>query len=553
MAEPLTAGDAGVVQGARTPLLMKRLGVFVAVLAVEAVAASMSFDAGALFRSLGQSAGAWAARGSVWSVQFLIGFAAIFCTFLYLRSQPVLRSLTAQAETVPVRPVLVLGHFAALAMLFGCSMALMRSDHNGALVWLWMLAGAATLWFAAVALMPLRLWLFLIRATGMLALYAACAAAIAASAVQQSWKLWKPLSGLTFFLVKLLLAPIFPVLVVQPEIFRIGSPKFAAIIAPGCSGIEGASLLIVFLTLWLILFRKEIRFPQALLLIPVGVALLLLLNAARIAVLILIGSAGWREIATQGFHSQGGWIAFNTVAFGISVGARRVPWIGLRSAGTERRAAAVPANNAVAIYLLPFLAVLLGGMLARTVSGQFEWFYGLRLLCAVVPLWMFRKSYAAFEWKWDWRAIAAGVAVFAFWVGIDRALAPAMGAEKPAALAQAPVFLQAFWILVRAATAVAVVPFAEELAFRGYVMRRFASEDFEAIVPRAASWLAVIASSVVFGLLHGSRWFSGSLAGLVFALVYRRSGRLGSATLAHACTNLLLTIYVLAFGEWSFW
>ncbi len=535
------------------PLLIKRLGIFGAVLAVEAVAASMSFDAGALFRSLGQSAGAWVARGSVWSVQFLIGFVAIFCTFLYLRSQPVLKSLTAQAERPPVRPGLVLGHFAALAVLFGCSMAMMRSDRNAMLVWPWMLAGVATLWFAAVALMPVRLWLYLVRATGMLALYAAGAAAVAASAVQQSWKLWKPLSGLTFFLVKLLLAPIFPVLIVQPEIFRIGSPKFAAIIAPGCSGIEGASLLIVFLTLWLILFRKEIRFPQALLLIPVGVALLLLLNAARIAVLILIGNAGWREIATQGFHSQGGWIAFNTVAFGISVGARRVPWIALPSAREEREPTALPANNAVAVYLLPFLAVLLGGMLARSVSGQFEWLYGLRLLCALAPLWMFRKSYAALKWKWDWRAVAAGVAVFAFWVGIDRAFAPASGAEKPAALAAAPVLLQAFWIAVRGLTAVMVVPFAEELAFRGYVMRRFASEDFEAVAPRAASWLAVFVSSMIFGLLHGSRWFSGSLAGLVFALVYRKSGRLGSATLAHACTNLLLTVYVLAFGEWSFW
>ena len=72
--------------------------------------------------------------------------------------------------------------------------------------------------------------------------------------------------------------------------------------------------MIAFGIVWLLLFRKESRFPQALVLIPAGVVLIYLLNAARIAALILIGDAGAERIALGGFHSQAGWIAFNLVA-----------------------------------------------------------------------------------------------------------------------------------------------------------------------------------------------------------------------------------------------
>jgi exosortase/archaeosortase family protein len=48
---------------------------------------------------------------------------------------------------------------------------------------------------------------------------------------------------------------------------------------------------------------------------------LFLLNAVRIAALILIGNSGARQIALGGFHLQAGWIAFNGVALVFSVAA----------------------------------------------------------------------------------------------------------------------------------------------------------------------------------------------------------------------------------------
>ena len=197
--------------------LTLRLAAFVSILALEAVAVSMKFDAASLFHSLGDLQGGLVARASIWGVQFLIGLAAIYCTFLYLRFQPALLSIAAQMKTVPINPLSVFAHFGALAAFIVCSVALTRSDRGWNLVAEWAFFGVAALLFAAVAFMPLRLWHFLMRKTGKLAIYAACAAAIAASAVAQSWRLWKSLTRFTFFLVEMLLTPVFQKMVVQPE------------------------------------------------------------------------------------------------------------------------------------------------------------------------------------------------------------------------------------------------------------------------------------------------------------------------------------------------
>jgi membrane protease YdiL (CAAX protease family) len=50
---------------------------------------------------------------------------------------------------------------------------------------------------------------------------------------------------------------------------------------------------------------------------------------------------------------------------------------------------------------------------------------------------------------------------------------------------------------------------------------------------------------LAFGLLH-ERWLAGALAGLVFAMVQIRTGRLAEAFAAHAASNAVVAIWVLA-------
>ena len=54
---------------------------------------------------------------------------------------------------------------------------------------------------------------------------------------------------------------------------------------------EGMGLMLFFASIWLWFFRKEFRFPQALLLIPAGLVTIFFMNAVRITLLILIGNA----------------------------------------------------------------------------------------------------------------------------------------------------------------------------------------------------------------------------------------------------------------------
>jgi CAAX prenyl protease-like protein len=108
------------------------------------------------------------------------------------------------------------------------------------------------------------------------------------------------------------------------------------------------------------------------------------------------------------------------------------------------------------------------------------------------------------------------------------------------------------WIAGRIAGSVITVPIAEELAFRGYLTRRLIAADFESIPPGSFAWPAFLISSVLFGALHG-RWVAGTLAGLLFAVVYYRRGRIGEAVIAHAVANALIAVWVLARDEWSLW
>jgi CAAX prenyl protease-like protein len=97
------------------------------------------------------------------------------------------------------------------------------------------------------------------------------------------------------------------------------------------------------------------------------------------------------------------------------------------------------------------------------------------------------------------------------------------------------------------------VPIAEELAFRGFLLRRIVSSDFESIDPRRVTAIAIAASSLAFGVMHGDRWLAGAIAGAAYAIAYRYRARIGDAVIAHAVTNALLAAWVISRGAWGLW
>jgi CAAX prenyl protease-like protein len=108
------------------------------------------------------------------------------------------------------------------------------------------------------------------------------------------------------------------------------------------------------------------------------------------------------------------------------------------------------------------------------------------------------------------------------------------------------------WLTFRVLGSVIVVPLAEELAFRGYLLRKLIARDFENVPLDQFTWVSFIGSSVLFGLLHG-RWVAGTLAGMAYAWAVYRRGQLGDAVLAHMTTNALIAACVLLQGRWALW
>jgi exosortase E/protease (VPEID-CTERM system) len=419
---------------------------------------------------------------------------------------------------------------------------------------MWFASGGLAIGFAGLALVPPKQAVQLVRSTGHVWAYALVVGAVAwrLSRVFPLWNgsFWKPATDLTFSLVGALLHLFLPVVVADRANMTIGSPNFKVIILPWCAGFEGAALMLVFSIGWVWFVRRELRFPQALLLIPAGMVTIWISNALRITALILIGVAGAPAVALGGFHSQAGWIAFNAVALSFSVAAARLPWLANRP---ERHDGRVSAANPVAAYLMPFLMILGAAMISRAVSGPVEWLYPLRFVGAAAAIWVFRHKYAGLEWKFGWAAPFTGVIVFAIWIALDRISGAPGNNATGAALASVPGAARIAWLTVRTLGAVVTVPFAEELAFRGFLLRRLISSDFESVSCRQFSLLAFLVSSVAFGIMHGDRWFAGTLAGMFYAGVLLWRGRIGDAVIAHATTNALLAAWVLFSGNWELW
>jgi exosortase E/protease (VPEID-CTERM system) len=416
-------------------------------------------------------------------------------------------------------------------------------------------AAVLSIALAGLAFVPPRIIVTIARAMGHVWVHASMGGAATGGFVLLLVSFWdglapNPLELLAFRSVKACLGLFLDGVSVDPAGMRIATSNFGVRIRGGCSGAEGLCLMLVFSAAWLWFFRRESRFPRALLLVPLALAAVWMANVGRITALILIGHAGARQVALGGFHSQAGWILFNAIALGFAAASSRLPWL---SREVEPPPTGVASTNATATYLGPFLAILAASFVSKGVSGTFEWLYPLRFVAPLLALWFFRADYRGLNWRFGWPAVWAGVGVFVAWIGMDLWSQTGAGGPLGAELQSLSPAARLGWITVRAAAAISTVPIAEELAFRGYLARRLVALDFESVSFRALMPTSIVVSSVLFGLLHGSHWLAGTLAGAVYALVARRGNRFGEAVAAHATTNALLAAWVIARGDWGLW
>lgn len=218
--------------------------------------------------------------------------------------------------------------------------------------------------------------------------------------------------------------------------------------------------------------------------------------------------------------------------------------------------------GAAAARILPF-AVFVGVMvvehLAKSLAPALDlrWMYALRAGAALLVMAAFARAYielAGFSAvrARDWtQAAAIGAAVFVAWLALDQPWAGGgVGAGFDAMAGDG----RTDWAFValRLAGSVAVVPLMEELFWRSFILRWIARRDFLNQAPAAAGLRALVVSALLFGVEH-ELWLAGIIAGLAYGWLYMRSGSLWLAAAAHATTNLLLGLWVVATGSWKLW
>ncbi len=221
-------------------------------------------------------------------------------------------------------------------------------------------------------------------------------------------------------------------------------------------------------------------------------------------------------------------------------------------------------SRAARVRAMPFLAFMLllamrGALPPQGVWGvDPRWVYGLTVLVVGGMLLAWRKEYGelarqtlpnAAQLLW---AVTVGLAVFALWIHLDAAWMTLGEAAASFLPLHADGGIDWPLVAVRGIGATLIVPVMEELFWRSFLMRWIERPGFVAVEPAQVGLRAVVISTFLFVLVH-PLWLAATLAGLAYAGLYIRTGKLWTSVIAHAVTNGALGLWVVHSRQWQFW
>jgi uncharacterized protein len=239
------------------------------------------------------------------------------------------------------------------------------------------------------------------------------------------------------------------------------------------------------------------------------------------------------------------------------------------------------------VFVAPFLVYMLMGILEPSPTepggaqlglaipySSYPLLYTLKIALTLAAVALVAPGYRQFPWRMTRWAFLAGVVGVFLWVALCRLnvlqqLAETLDSDwlrklgaRPAfnpfeQMAESPTWMWGF-LAVRFLGLALVVPLIEEMFLRGFVMRFVMAADWWTVPLGKVSAAAVAASVVLPVLSHPGEmlaavvWF-GMVTGLMV-----KTRNLWDCVAAHAVTNLLLGIYVVASGLlghpcWELW
>jgi hypothetical protein len=231
-------------------------------------------------------------------------------------------------------------------------------------------------------------------------------------------------------------------------------------------------------------------------------------------------------------------------------------------------------------FIVPFVVYMLGGMLEPTADKPFSLFglsieydaypivYTIKIALTVLTIVAVSPGYRQFPLRLSPLAPLVGIVGVVLWVaicklqletnllgplGLDRFvdLGRRPGFNPLAQLADRPPLAYGF-LAIRFFGLVAVVPLIEEFFIRGFVMRFVIDADWWKVPFGTLTTTAVLAGTLLPMLMHPAELFAAAVWFTLITWLMFKTRNIWDCVIAHAVTNLLLGIWVVATGEWQF-
>jgi len=218
-------------------------------------------------------------------------------------------------------------------------------------------------------------------------------------------------------------------------------------------------------------------------------------------------------------------------------------------------------------YVLPFaLFIVLGAAESwKALADYYPWVYACKVVAVLAAWCCFRKRFPKPSTHGLAAAVLFGVAGAVVWIALCElnlekplfSLLPSwLGSGErvgynPFEKLSSPVGQWAF-VAIRLAGLALVVPLMEEVFWRGFLIRYLVSEDFESVPLGKFTPVSFGVVTVLFTLAHPE--LLAALAwGAAINLLFYQTKNLWACIVAHAVTNLLLGVYILAVDAWQLW
>jgi len=213
-------------------------------------------------------------------------------------------------------------------------------------------------------------------------------------------------------------------------------------------------------------------------------------------------------------------------------------------------------TSAILVRVIPFAVfAALTIFQGRFGAASLYWIYALKTILGAWLLWQMRHHVKEMKWSFSWEAVVVGVGVCAVWIGLDGyypTLFHRCGNFNPASTYGSGSAMAMIFIGVRIIGSSLVVPPLEEIFFRSFLYRFLITPNFLEIPLNRLQWRAFLITGIIFGLGH-YEWLPGILCAFAYQGLVIKKNRLGDAITAHAITNFLLAVWILAHRAHYFW